>query len=134
MEFNPKFANRVGMSVDISLEESTLEKMKSSVQQWCPGAIDEPISIRSLGIQDYLRISRSFDVIIVFFAGYNIERYGPNLWKHLCLFPGSIYGVNIEGHIFKIPRVQATVLISTEFIVKGISQILGRLYAMVMPW
>lgn len=68
-------------------------------------------SIRNLSWRQYFSATKDCEVIVVLFAGYNLKRYWTNLVKHL-LTPGkTLFGVNIEGHFFPIPRVKTFVIL-----------------------
>jgi hypothetical protein len=132
MVSNPQLAHSVGISKDIEVGAEDFSRMKNALQEWCPGVNLDSFSVKEMGLASYLRQIKSYDLVVILFAGYNVERYGPNLWKHLCFFFGPLYGVNIEGHIFRIPRIRVSALLIREWFLKGCSLLLGKFYEMAL--
>ena len=123
---------RLWLSNDISLADLDKKFLLSKVESSFPKYSIFEQGVKTITCREYLKESKKFEIILVLFAGYNIERYKANLWKHLFFFFGPIYGMNIEGHLFKIPRIKATVLILWQEILRIIFRMIGKLYELVV--
>ncbi|MCO4781779.1 MAG: hypothetical protein KC646_05595 [Candidatus Cloacimonetes bacterium] len=66
----------------------------------------QEISIKNLSWKKYRNVTKNCDTIVILFAGYNLKRYWNNLLKHLIGSNKTLYGVNIEGHFFSIPKLK----------------------------
>ena len=123
---------RLWLSNDISLadldQKFLLSKVEGSFHKYSIVAQ----GVKTITLREYLKQSKKFETVVVLFAGYNIERYKANLWKHLFFFFGAIYGMNIEGHLFKIPRMKAIVLILWQEVLRITFRIIGKLYELVV--
>lgn len=132
MKFTSEKHLRLWLSNDISLADTDEKFLYHKVETAFPEYMIFSQGVKTVSAKQYLKESKKFETVVVLFAGYNIERYKSNLWKHLLFFFGPIYGMNIEGHLFKIPRVKATVLILWQEILRLMFRMIGKLYELVM--
>jgi hypothetical protein len=120
------------LSIDITLDSTQKLGLIEAVHKALESDDSVEVQVKSLSWRQVFRLRREWKTVTVFFAGYNLERYGPNLFKHLLLFPGRIMGVNIDGRVFSLPRLRVLVLLLRQGIWDRISAFFGWLYEMAM--
>lgn len=121
-------------SCDISVCDEQRRKMMKELEGRFPAVQVEWLQLKKISLKSYFSKSRSWDLVVVFFAGYGMERYGANLWKHLLFFPRKLYGVNIDGHIFEIPRFSVFKLLVLKLTWDCLSKFSGKIYEVALSW
>ncbi|MEE2925108.1 MAG: hypothetical protein VX619_10050 [bacterium] len=115
--------NIICVSCDLKLDDSQSENLWVVLRKNFPHSEFLQISLNELRDVDYEVQSKKWDSVVVLFGGYNIKRYYKNCWKHLVFFKGSLYGLNIEGRLFDLPRlycIQSIIRFELKKLVLGI--------------
>ena len=97
--------NIICISCDIKLDSTQREILWAVLRNNFPNSEFTEVSLIELNDQEYRAQSKHWNRVVILFGGYNIKRYYKNCWKHLIGFNGSLYGLNIEGKIFNLPRL-----------------------------
>ena len=74
---------RLWLCNDISLADLDEKFLLSKVEDSLPKYSIVAQGVKTITLREYLKESKKFEMVVVLFAGYNIERYKSNLWKHL---------------------------------------------------
>lgn len=94
-------------SSDISINDEKLEALSKILGETFPEQDLRVVKVRQISLSEYFQQQKHWSKVVILFGGYNIKRYFHNCWKHLIFFPGKIYGLNIEGKVFLLPRFYA---------------------------
>ena len=121
-------------SVDIAVGEEQKILMIKKLEERFLKQEFECLQVKKTPLKSYLSKSRTWSSVIVFFAGYGMERYGPNLWKHLIFFPRKMFGINIDGHIFEIRRFSVMKLLLVRILWNWLSKLSGKIYEVALSW
>jgi len=87
MDCQTRLNKTLCLSIDIRLDPDQRTHLIESVQKVFNHRDSTEVPVVSLSWREYVRVRSEWETVVVFFAGYNLERYGPNLIKHLLLFP-----------------------------------------------
>ncbi len=121
---------KILISIDITLSEEARQEKLQILKRKFPDADMETIAVIPLSLASYLELRTEFDLLVVFVAGYNLENYFHNLLFHLLFFQGSIYGMNVENHLFQIPRIPCLKLICKRKLEVLMASFVTLLYAL----
>ncbi|MCJ8346514.1 hypothetical protein MJH12_13300 [bacterium] len=94
------------ISNDVQLKKEKYYELVLAIQERFFDYQIEELSIKNLSWKEYQNKVQDAETIVVLFAGYNLKRYWNNLVKHLVTPSKTLYGINIEAHFFKIPRIK----------------------------
>ncbi len=104
------------VSCDLKLDSNQWDVLWCVLREKFPDSEFEEIQLKNLCHNEYRKQSKKWDSVVVLFGGYNIKRYYYNCWLHLISFKGPLYGLNIEGKLFDLPRIYSiTSIIRFEF-------------------
>ena len=103
----PHFSKHTCFSSDISINDEKLEGLSNILGETFPEQDFRVVKVRQISLSEYFQQQKHWSKVVILFGGYNIKRYFHNCWKHLIFFPGKIYGLNIEGKVFLLPRFYA---------------------------
>ena len=97
--------NTVCISCDLKLHDSQWDILWPVLREKFPEAKFAEIKLKQMDSPDYKLQKSNWSSVVILFGGYNIKRYYSNCWRHLICFKGPIYGLNVEGRLFNLPRL-----------------------------
>ena len=116
------------ISCDLILSSGQYQFILKHIRSKYPDYEFDEIRLEDLKRSEFKRRKVSWSRVIIVIGDYSIKRYFKNCWPFLSRYGGSIKGINMDGHIFDLPRTFTLYILIKEQLKQRLYRLVASLY------